>query len=186
MILGQFVLSTIESNAFILGCRETREALLIDAGVCDPRFQQFLELHELRLTQIFVTHQHWDHVDGLPELLGHYEVPILSYLGELKGCATTRVAPGDVIRVGRHAGRLVHTPGHTPDGLSLIFPTMAFTGDALFAGSVGGTSTEEEAERQLSAIRDHIFTLPDETELHVGHGPSSTVGIERRFNPFFV
>ena len=186
MILGQFVLQTNESNAFILGCQETREALLIDAGDADPRFRPFLETHGLRLTRAFITHQHWDHVDGLPQMVRDFGVQVFSYHGDAKGCAGVRLGHGDTLRVGKHEGRVVHTPGHTPDGISLIFPEMAFTGDALFAGSVGGTGSEVDGQQQRDAIREHLFTLPDATQLHVGHGPSSTVGIERLFNPFFT
>ncbi|NLT59553.1 MAG: MBL fold metallo-hydrolase, partial [Candidatus Hydrogenedentes bacterium] len=84
------------------------------------------------------------------------------------------------------AGRVLATPGHTPDALSLAFPGMVFTGDALFAGSVGGTASPALARQQLDAIRNHIFSLPADTEIHTGHGPSSTVAIESRYNPFFV
>lgn len=186
MILGQFVLDVLEANAFILGCRESKEALLVDAGMADARFKVFLQVHGLRLTKVFVTHHHYDHTDGLAEILRDHGADAYSYLGEAGGVPTQKIGPGELLRIGRHEGRVVHTPGHTEDGLSLIFPGIAFTGDALFAGSVGGTSSEEDAQRQLQAIREHLFTLPDDTELHVGHGPSSTVGIERRANPFFT
>ena len=90
------------------------------------------------------------------------------------------------MKVGRLAGRVVATQGHTGDSLSIVFPGMAFTGDALFAGSVGGTASRGETQRQLDSIREHIFSLPPETEIHTGHGPSSTVAVESAHNPFFV
>ena len=74
----------------------------------------------------------------------------------------------------------------SPVGLSLIFDELVFTGDALFAGSVGGTTLEEDRLRQLENIRKNLFTLPDELIVCPGHGPCSTIGIERRYNPFFV
>jgi glyoxylase-like metal-dependent hydrolase (beta-lactamase superfamily II) len=78
------------------------------------------------------------------------------------------------------------TPGHTPDSLSLSFPGVVFTGDALFAGSVGGTGSPRNASQQIEAIRKHIFALPDDYEIHPGHGPASTVAVERGCNPFFA
>ena len=79
-----------------------------------------------------------------------------------------------------------HSAGGTTYVISGLARPVAIVGDALFAGSVGGTSSERDRLRQLEAIRKHIFTLPPQTEIHVGHGPSSTVAIESRFNPFFV
>jgi glyoxylase-like metal-dependent hydrolase (beta-lactamase superfamily II) len=90
------------------------------------------------------------------------------------------------VQIGRLSGRVVDTSGHTPVGLSLIFPEVVFTGDALFAGSVGGTSLEPDRVRQLENVRKNLFTLPGDTIVCPGHGPCSTIEIERRFNPFFV
>ena len=88
--------------------------------------------------------------------------------------------------MGKLTGRVLATPGHTPEGVSLAFPGHVFTGDALFAGSVGGTASQANYDQQIAAIRTQVFSLPPETEVHPGHGPSSTVAVERRYNPFFV
>jgi hydroxyacylglutathione hydrolase len=186
MILGQFVLDTLEANAFILGCPDTREAMLIDAGEHDPRFEAFLEAHELTLTAVFITHTHEDHVGGLPSIVARHNPRVYSFHDTVKGCASHRLAHDNTIRFAKLEGRIAHTPGHLPDVICLVFPGFAFTGDALFAGSVGSTATPENAKQQVDAVRAHLFTLPDETVLHCGHGPSTTVGVERRFNPFFV
>ncbi len=106
--------------------------------------------------------------------------------GHAGGVPTRQVRHGDVINFGRIDAKVVATPGHTPNGLSLIVRNMVFTGDALFAGSVGGTTSSRNARQQVEHIRENIFALPDEFEIHTGHGPSSTVAIERQFNPFFV
>ena len=102
------------------------------------------------------------------------------------GIATRHVVHGDTVRVGNLVGEVLATPGHTPDSISLAFPGIVFTGDALFAGSVGGTSSPGCAKQQIDAIRRHILSLPDDYEVHPGHGPASTIGIERRGNPFFA
>lgn len=186
MILGQFILKTIESNAFILGCPDTREAMLIDAGDDDPRFETFLEEYGLTLTAVFITHTHYDHVDGLPAIVARANPRVYAFHDEVKGCRSHRLEHGNSIRFAKLEGEVFHVPGHIDDMLCLYLPGMLFSGDALFAGSVGGTNSPENYQRQLQAIRDHLFPLPGETLVHCGHGPSTTIAIEREHNPFFV
>ena len=112
---------------------------------------------------------------------------VISGTGGPGGYKVDRVGGhGDEVTVGKMTAKTVDTSGHTPVALSLIFPGTVFSGDALFAGSVGGTSSPETYEQQLENIRKNLFTLPGEYEVHTGHGPSTTIGIEREFNPFFV
>jgi glyoxylase-like metal-dependent hydrolase (beta-lactamase superfamily II) len=178
--------SVNESNVFIVGCQATRDALLVDAGANEDAIQDFLEKHGLTLRAIFVTHDHYDHTDGLGELVDRYHPAVYAGASTAGGCPATVVQHGDDVRVGALTGQVLDTHGHTPHGLSLHLAGMVFTGDALFAGSVGGTRSPEDADTQRRLIREHIFSLPPETEVHVGHGPSSTVAVESRFNPFFV
>lgn len=185
MIFGHFLLEVNEANAFIVGCEQTREALLVDAGDWDARIEAFLREHALRLTQIFITHDHYDHTGGLAQALAATGAAVLGGPGKASRQDRQRLAHGDAVCIGGIAGQAVATPGHTPEGMSLVLPGMVFTGDALFAGSVGGTTSPANAEQQLTAIRQHLFTLPDVTEIHPGHGPSSAIGIERQHNPFF-
>jgi len=186
MIFGHFVIDVNEANAFVIGCETTREALLADVADFDPRIEAFLARHGLRLTAVFITHDHYDHTGGLRDLLAKHDVAVYSGKGHAGGCKTRTARHGDTIRVGNLEGRVAATPGHTEEGISLIFPGMVFTGDALFARSVGGTSNPRDAQRQVQALREHILTLPGDYEIHTGHGPSSTVLIERTSNPFFV
>jgi hydroxyacylglutathione hydrolase len=187
VILGHFRLNPIEVNTFIYACPETREALLVDCGEFDPRLQEFVERHHLRLTTIFVTHEHWDHVQALPDAARHFSARVISAMPSPGGVAEALVVkPGDTVQIGRMTGRTVDTAGHTSVALSLIFPRLVFTGDALFAGSVGGTSCSEDHARQLDNVRRNLFALPDDTIVCPGHGPCSTIGVERKFNPFFV
>ena len=185
MIFRHFLLKVYEANAFIVGCRETRQALLVDAGDFDADIAEFLAANNLTLAKVFITHDHYDHTDALPEIVERYRPQVYAGKDRIAGVSAEPVGNGDEIPVGKFTGRVLSTPGHTPDGLSLAFPGMVFTGDALFAGSVGGTGSARLARQQIDHIRKHIFTLPPETEIHTGHGPSSTVAIESRFNPFF-
>ena len=186
MIVKQFMLNVMEANAFICACEKTREAMLVDAGEWIPAIPKYLEAGGLTLTKVFITHDHADHTAGLPEILKTYDVPVLANKPEIQGIKTIVVSDGETVDIGKYTARVALTPGHTPDGLSLIFPDTVFAGDALFAGSVGGTTSDELAEQQLTAIRNELFTLPPDSVVYVGHGPATTIGIERQYNPFFV
>jgi len=186
MIFRSFQLNVNESNAFVLACDETREALLVDVGALAPEIEDFLSDNQLSLVKIFITHDHFDHTGGLAQAVGRYGAEVLCGKTGMAGHGTRPVAHGDEVRIGTLAGKVLATPGHTPDSISLVFPGLAFTGDALFAGSVGGTTSPARAGEQIDAIREHILSLPDDYEIHPGHGPASTVGIERAHNPFLV
>lgn len=181
-----FLTSANEGNAFILACDETREGILVDVGEFEPEIAEYIEANALNLASIFITHDHYDHSGGLREAVARYDATVYAGSTRPGGCKATQVAHGDTVKVGSLTGTVVATPGHTPDMLSLSFPGMVFTGDALFAGSVGGTNSPTHTKQQLDAIKKHIFSLPPQTEIHPGHGPSSTVAIESQYNPFFV
>ena len=176
-----------EVNCFVYGCEETKEAVLVDAGKFEPAVADYVRAEGLKLSTIFVTHDHGDHVAGVAECAEKFGAKVVAGTAEPGGYkADTVVAHGDEVKVGNLAGRVVSTPGHTPVALSLIFPGMVFSGDALFAGSVGGTSSEENFAMQIDAIRQHLLTLPGDTQVHSGHGPATTISIEKKYNPFFV
>ncbi|NUM54837.1 MAG: MBL fold metallo-hydrolase [Candidatus Hydrogenedentes bacterium] len=186
MIVKHFLLNVNEVNSFIAACPTTRDAMLIDAGDFDERVCAFLAENGLTLSKVFITHDHFDHTDGLSEYVKRFRAEVISGTSPVGGCGARIVKHGGEVRLGSLTGRVYSTPGHTPVGLSLAFPGHVFTGDALFAGSVGGTGSKENYDLQLDSIRKHIFTLPDDTLVHVGHGPSSTVAVEKKYNPFFV
>lgn len=191
MIVQPFLLNVElaigQVNVHIVACEDTREAMLIDAGKFDPAVAGFVDENNLNLTTIFITHDHSDHVDGLRDCVNHWGAKVISGTPTPGGIKADRVVKhGDEVALGAHSAKVVETSGHTPIGLSLIFPGYIFSGDALFAGSVGGTGTPETYERQIQFIRDNLLTLPDEYEVHSGHGPATTIGIERTYNPFFV
>ena len=184
MIFRPFLLNVNEANAFVIACEDSCDALLVDAGDFDTDIEDFLDEKRLRLTTVFITHDHYDHTCGLSAIVARYDVQVLS--GRGGGAKGLKAKHGDDVRIGRLTGKVLATPGHTSDGVSLTFPGMVFTGDALFSGSIGGVTSPQDGKLEVDHIRQNIFTLPDEYEIHPGHGPSSTVGIERRHNPFFV
>lgn len=186
MIFRHFRLDVNESNSYLLACSETRDALLVDAGEMSPLLLDFLDEHGLTLKAIFITHDHFDHSAGLNAAFEHFDAEVFCGKGLGIGVPATVAKHGETMSLGALTGTFLATPGHTPDSVSLMFPGLVFTGDALFAGSVGGTASPKAAKQQIDAIRKHILSLPEDYEVHPGHGPSSTVGIEKRFSPFFA
>ncbi len=186
MILAHFLTGVNEANIFLVACPKTRKALLVDAAYFDPRLVSFLDEHDLKLESIFITHDHFDHTDGLLEITQQYNVTLYAGKDRIAGLEAQAVRQDDKIIVGQMEGRVVELPGHTPYSVGLVMPGVVFTGDALFAGSIGGTTTERDRLLEIEHVRKNIFTLPNTCQIYSGHGPASTVFIEKTYNPFFV
>lgn len=180
-----FLQNANESNAYIVGCKRTNQALLIDVGDDTRDFDAFLTQRGAHLVGVFLTHAHWDHDQGLASFLQRYDVPVYSNTGNTPNGKAIR--EGESIPLGLLKTAVYETSGHTPDSLSLVVENrFAFVGDTLFAGSIGGTSTVELQKEEQHHIRRVLFTLPDDLLVCSGHGPITTVGIEKNCNPFFV
>ncbi len=174
-----------EVNTFMVGCEETKEVFLIDAGADSPDYDTFLQQHDAHLTGIFLTHFHWDHDQALPELAAKYDVPVYSFTGNTPN--GTKVGEGDSIPFGKLNTLILKTSGHTPDGITLVVENrVAFVGDALFAGSIGGTASEEYKQEEIKHIQEKLFKLPNDCLICNGHGPMTTVGIEKNHNPIIT
>ncbi len=172
-----------QENCYLLVDRETSEAVLIDPGAEAGRILEWLA--DVTVRSILLTHAHQDHVGALAEVRAALGVRVGLHPGE-KGLAEKySVAPdfelnaGDVVRLGAHAIRVFHTPGHTPGGVCLRFDARALVGDAIFPGGPGHTKTPEELNESLASLQRTVFTWPDETTLYPGHGRPTTVGQER-------
>jgi glyoxylase-like metal-dependent hydrolase (beta-lactamase superfamily II) len=174
-----------EANIHLIACERTREAALVDAGGYTEEMREFIRAGNLQLRQVLITHAHYDHVDALEDIIAEHAPRVL---------ASTQVSPGavllsegDTVQVGDLTGRVVKTSGHTPDSISFIFgEEIVFSGDALFAGSIGGTSSEDLKREEITHVRKKILSLAGSCEIRSGHGPATTVEIERAANPFFV
>ena len=186
MIFQHFMLETHESNAYIVGCKQTLNGLLVDCGAFDRRIIDFVQQQKLRIGSIFITHGHWDHMSGLKDFMQCF--PRCRVFGAAAGLPSQqgrKVQHGSSVKIGNMKGKVLWTVGHTADSVSLYFPEekVVFTGDALFAGSIGGTSTQEDKQELQRNIVNHLLSLPDDTEIFPGHGPATTVGIEKQYNP---
>ncbi|SHL25987.1 Glyoxylase, beta-lactamase superfamily II [Desulfatibacillum alkenivorans DSM 16219] len=205
MIIRQLAVGPLQANCFIVGCEKTKQAVVIDPGGEADKILMTLANHKLTLTAILNTHGHFDHVEGnkgLKDATGcdiyiHEEdAPMLQMVSSLASSfglqmknsppADKFLKEGDVISVGEESLKVVHTPGHSPGGVSFCADGVVFVGDTLFAGSIGRTDLPGGSYNQLIAsVKDKIFPLGDECVVCAGHGPETTVGREKMYNPFF-
>ena len=188
-MLRKLVVGPYQSNCYILGHKDTQESLVIDPG--DDVFRIVKEISKLNLTvqNILITHGHIDHIGGAAELRRITGAPVWIHPLDEPGLgfkADGALTEGLNLPLGRFSLEVIHTPGHSPGGVCLSVPGAVFTGDTLFAGSVGRTDFPGGSHRQLvGGVVQKVFPLGDATRVYPGHGPRTTIGRERLHNPFF-
>ncbi len=208
MIVECFTVGPFQENTWLLGDAPGGEAIVIDPGGENERVLASVAAHKLRLTAIINTHGHIDHITGAGELVAQLGIPFRLHAADhflvkqadaaaaMFGLPPFAKPPldapplddGELIAVGALSLRVIHTPGHSPGGCSLLVGTHLFAGDTLFAGSIGRTDLPGG---DLDTLMDSIFTrlidaLPADTLVHSGHGPDSTLADEAATNPFLV
>ncbi|MGA3239382.1 MAG: MBL fold metallo-hydrolase [Bryobacteraceae bacterium] len=196
----------LQCNCSIFGDEQTRQAMVIDPGDDIARILEILARHGLKVTAIVITHAHIDHIGGAQKLKQATGAPVYMNLNdaELQKMLPVQatwlgVAPpeqvaidaaakdGDRILVGATEFHVLHTPGHTQGSISLYAPAeqKLIAGDTLFRDSIGRTDLPGGDGRQiLRSIHDKLMPLPDDTIVFPGHGDATTIGRERRLNPF--
>ena len=207
MILETFPVGPLQCNCTILGDEETGEAIVIDPGDEISRIQRRLTELGLKLKQILVTHAHIDHVGGAlklkrltgaPILLNENDLPQLKMMDTQAALARhrprrkpprpTRASPtASSSASSTIPAQVLHTPGHTQGSVCLHFAPLKLliAGDTLFAGSIGRTDLPGgNSDQIIDSIQSRLLALPDETKVLPGHGPATTIGSERRSNPF--
>lgn len=188
-MLRKLVVGPYQANCYILGCKNTNEGLVIDPG--DEVFQIVNEITRLGLNirYILITHGHFDHTNGANELRKITSAPVWIHPSDAPGLgfqSDGHLYQGQVITLGTYRVSVIHTPGHSPGGVCFYAPGAVFTGDTLFAGSIGRTDFPGGDHNGLvQGVTQKIFPLGDELRIYPGHGPNSTIGRERRTNPFF-
>ena len=216
MIRETFPVGQLQCNCSILGDQASGEAIVVDPGDDIPRILALLARHQLTVKQIIVTHAHIDHIAGAARLKNVTGAPILYNQSDIPltkmmemqaawlGVATPDVRPPDdsledgrVILIGAAPelnrpglrGTILHTPGHTQGSVCLHLPAedLLLAGDTLFAGSVGRTDLPGgDGPMLIRSIHEKLLPLPDSTVVIPGHGPKTTIGEEREFNPYLA
>jgi hydroxyacylglutathione hydrolase len=187
MRLERLELGPFGTNAYIIGCPETRESVLVDAPA-----EATVITDRLRNTTpryILLTHNHMDHVGALAELRAELKVPLavhISDAGGLRPAPEILLNDGDIIRLGELKLTVLHTPGHTPGSLCFKLGHYLISGDTIFPGGPGKTSSPDDFGRILKSITEKIFVLPDDTQIYPGHGDSTVVKKEKDEFAIFV
>ena len=207
MIVTPITVGPFEENCYLVADERSadRDAVLVDPGDEGQRILREVERAEARVGAIWLTHAHLDHIGGIGAVRAVWQAPI--YLHELDrplyaagalqaahyGLEFDTPPPpdrwlneGDDLSIGALRFRVMHVPGHAPGHVAFIGEGVVFGGDCLFAGSVGRTDLPLSNAADLERSLERLIALDPETTVHPGHGPATTIGVERRTNPFLA
>lgn len=195
--IERIIVGEIQTNCYVVTCRETGECFIIDPGDEYERIAAVVTKRKVKPSFVVNTHGHADHIkeDGkfnLPvyihrldaECLRDPEKNLSAFLGipVVVDVEPSLLEEGDTVRIGNVSFEVLHTPGHSPGSICLKNGKILFTGDTLFCGGYGRTDLPGGSEGQLfDSIRRKLMILPEDTVIYPGHGPSSTIGAEKRF-----
>ena len=207
MIQKGLIVGLLEVNCYILGDEETKEAVVIDPGGDEDAILDALNHHKLQLKLIIDTHGHFDHVDANQplkdatgakiaiheadaQMLAKPSAEAMFFTGNRLRLSQADILlkENDILTFGQYRLKVLHTPGHTPGGISLLLEDhpYVYVGDLLFAGSIGRTDFPGgDYDALINGVRTKIFPLGDNYTVYPGHGPVTTVDQERKYNPFF-
>lgn len=208
MIRETFPVGLLGCNCSILGDEISGEAIVVDPGYEIPRILEALAKHKLTVKKILITHAHIDHIasavqlkqiTGAPILYSQADLPLVAMMNMQAGMFGLPVptvlppdhspADGEAVEVSGVRGNVVYTPGHSEGSVCLYVPKekLLLAGDTLFAGGVGRTDFPGgNTGKLMASIHERLLTLPDDTVVVPGHGAMTTIGVERRTNPFLV
>lgn len=195
-----FVVGPIQTNCYLVYDEESLKGILIDPGADDDAIRSFIESNNIEVLYTLNTHGHGDHIKGdssfgFPIIIHELDeeclrdpVKNLSFQPEWGNEsleAHKKLKDGDVIEAGSLRLEVIHTPGHTPGGISVKCGDVLFSGDTLFFEGVGRTDLPGGSYEALKkSIKEKLFTLPEDTRVLPGHGPETTIGHEKKYNPF--
>ncbi len=189
MIFEQIRTGGDRNFGYLLGDREAGKAVLVDPSYDPQAMVERARAQSLTVTHILNTHGHSDHTNGNAEAKKLTGAPLLAHRSAASG-PEVPVDHGDRLEVGGLTLDLLHTPGHSDDHICIRVGEICMTGDTLFVGKVGGTATEASARTEYRSLQDVLLPLPDATTIWPGHDygcrPSSTIGLEKRTNPFLL
>ncbi|MGI8773835.1 MAG: MBL fold metallo-hydrolase [Actinomycetota bacterium] len=204
-IFLQRAVGPLGCNCYIVGDDVAKKAVVIDPGGDADELAAAIAKHELTITALVATHAHFDHVlaadrlrqiTGAPFYLHDDDKPVLTWLQESGRMflgidlppppeVDSSAREGELIVAGSVELQIIHTPGHSPGSVALAGADVLFAGDTLFAGSIGRTDLPGgDGQALIDAVRGKLFTFDDDTPVYPGHGPSTTIGVEKATNPF--
>lgn len=205
IMMRQFYTGPLYVNTYLVYDNERKNAFIVDPGGVSPALDSFIEMNKLKVDFIILTHGHGDHIGGVEAYRNKFNAPVYAHKDEkemltspeynssrgmfgkpIAFMADKWLNDGDEIPFGDTKLKIIHTPGHSPGGICILVDKWLFSGDTLFAGSVGRTDFPLCSTNSLfESIREKLFVLDDDVEVYPGHEGSSTIGREKRYNPFF-
>jgi len=197
MQIETFPVGMLQTNCYVVNCKDTKEAIIIDPGLdfaseAQPIFS-YIDREQLKIKFIVNTHGHSDHINSDGLMQKKYSVPICIHqldasliedIEKQEGLNNILLNDGDVVKFGNVNLKVLHTPGHTMGCICLVGDKMIFSGDTLFAGSIGRTDFPESSPRHMDGSLRKLLDLPDGLLVYPGHGEVSLMGQEKRINPF--
>jgi len=206
MIIETIAVSPFETNCFLVAQDVGQSCVIIDPGDEDEKIIEYIDKNKLTPSAILLTHGHGDHIGAVEPMRKKYNIPVYvgkgdepllaspsanmsAIFGHSIECSPAEhiVSDSDVIKIKDLEFVVFATPGHSPGGVCYYIGNRLFCGDTLFCGSVGRTDLPGGSHSQLiGSIQKSILSLPDDTICYPGHGPATTVGEERRDNPFLT
>lgn len=198
------IVGPLFSNCYVVWDEDKKEGAVIDPGEDADNILKVINELGIKIKYILATHGHFDHVGGVAKLRKELGVEFLAhkedffFIEDGKDAAgrwgfdieqppkpDRFIEDGDIIEVGKFKLEVLHTPGHSPGGVSFLNDNMVFAGDTLFQGSIGRTDFRKGSFEDLSSsIKTRLYTLPDDTIVYTGHGPITTIGDEKKYNAF--
>ncbi|HEX9912571.1 MAG TPA: MBL fold metallo-hydrolase [candidate division Zixibacteria bacterium] len=205
MLVERIVVGGLETNCYILVDEKSRKGIVIDPGADFTKIEKKIKQLKVKIEKIILTHGHADHITALGQLKIYAGAEVLihsqdekmlsdstsnlSFLAENEiefSSVDESLKDGDTIKCGEIKLEVIHTPGHTPGGISLLGEDVVFTGDTLFKGSVGRTDLPGSSWRDLEKSLKKILNIKEDLTVYPGHGPVSSLKWEKENNPFLI
>ncbi len=198
------LLPQFETNTWLLWDEDSKQAILIDPSAPSEKLRDFINDNKLSLKLIINTHGHADHIGGDAFFKSHFHSKVVIHSADADMLISSKLnlsaymeydlampaadsilSDGDKLELGSHIINVIHTPGHTPGGICLYSENLLFSGDTLFQHDIGRTDLPGGCyEDEISSVKHKLFTLPENTMVFPGHGPSSTIKDEILHNPY--
>ena len=205
MKIEKFVLGPVGTNCYIVSNDDTMECFIVDVAACPPEFVSHIKNAGLTVKAVLLTHGHFDHIMGLDRFLEEFPVPVYAHEAEkellenaqlnssaMYGMGYTYsgaeyLKDGQVLTIAGFEIHVIYTPGHTAGGCCYYIPAehVLISGDTLFHASIGRTDLPTGSSSQLvRSVREKLMVLPEETKVYPGHMEETTIGYEKKYNPF--